>query len=409
MSKAIPEGWKRQKLIEVAQPISYGVKPFEGYRTYIATADLNGHGIIGGVPVTYENRASRADLALENGNVIFARMKETVKVLEVLNGTEKYIFSTGFAGLKPQTDLVSGFLKQFFLSKEFNRLKDSLCTGSTQMAITSDGIEQIDILLPPLPEQHKIAAILGSVDKAIEKTRAVIEQTRSLKRAMMQELLTRGIPGRHKKFKKTPIGEIPEEWAVVRFGECGRFRSGGTPSKKSEAYWEGPVPWVSPKDMKVSRIYDAQDHISEEALKHGSQLALPGNILIVVRGMILAHTFPVAIVDRAVAFNQDIKAFECNERVLPEFMLQELIHNSTSLLDIVSESTHGTKKIPQEELESFLFPLPDKEEQALISDLFKKVDNRLSADAAILDGFGRMKDALMQNLLSGKIRVKKED
>ena len=75
-------------------------------------------------------------------------------------------------------------------------------------------IPRVPILLPPLPEQRKIAAILSSVDEVIEKTEAVIEQLQVVKKAMMQELLTRGLPGRHTRFKQTEIGEIPEEWEV---------------------------------------------------------------------------------------------------------------------------------------------------------------------------------------------------
>ena len=66
--------------------------------------------------------------------------------------------------------------------------------------------------MPPLPEQRKIAAILSSVDDAIEKTQAVIDQVQVVKRGLMQELLTRGLPGRHTRFKQTEIGEVPEEW-----------------------------------------------------------------------------------------------------------------------------------------------------------------------------------------------------
>ncbi len=66
--------------------------------------------------------------------------------------------------------------------------------------------------LPVLPGQRKIAAILSSVDGAIEKTQAVIEQVQVVKRGLMQELLTRGLPGRHTQFKQTEIGEIPEVW-----------------------------------------------------------------------------------------------------------------------------------------------------------------------------------------------------
>jgi type I restriction enzyme S subunit len=95
------------------------------------------------------------------------------------------------------------------------RLK-STHQGTSINGILRNDLENFLIPLPPLPEQRKIAVILSSVDDAIDKTQTVIEQTKVLKKGMMQELLTRGIPGRHKKFKKTPIGEIPKEWEVVK-------------------------------------------------------------------------------------------------------------------------------------------------------------------------------------------------
>ena len=73
--------------------------------------------------------------------------------------------------------------------------------------------------MPPLPEQRKIAAILSSVDDAIEKTQAVIDQVQAVKRGLMQELLTRGLPGRHTRFKQTEIGEIPESWELLSLGQ----------------------------------------------------------------------------------------------------------------------------------------------------------------------------------------------
>ena len=80
-------------------------------------------------------------------------------------------------------------------------------------------VREFDV--PPLGEQRKIAAILSSVDEAIEATQAVIDQLQVVKKAMMAELLTRGLPGRHTKFKMTEIGEIPEAWEVRPVGEAG--------------------------------------------------------------------------------------------------------------------------------------------------------------------------------------------
>jgi type I restriction enzyme S subunit len=137
----------------------------------------------------------------------------------------------------------------------------------------------MEVLLPSLPEQRKIAAILSSVDETIEKTEAVIERLQVVKKAMMQELLTRGLPGRHTRFKKTEIGEIPEEWDVVELGESGEWLSGGTPSKNNAEYWTGTLPWVSPKDMKRLYIGDSIDHVSEGSIGNGTRLVPAGTIL----------------------------------------------------------------------------------------------------------------------------------
>ena len=75
-------------------------------------------------------------------------------------------------------------------------------------------LRALRLMLPPLSEQRKIAAILSSVDNAIEKAQAVIDQMQVVKRGLMQELFARGLPGQHVEFKKTDVGEIPVEWAV---------------------------------------------------------------------------------------------------------------------------------------------------------------------------------------------------
>ena len=80
-------------------------------------------------------------------------------------------------------------------------------------------LRALQLVLPPADEQRKIAAILSSVDDAIEKRQAVIDQVQVVKRGLMQELLTRGLPGRHTRFRQTEIGEIPEAWRLLPL-EC---------------------------------------------------------------------------------------------------------------------------------------------------------------------------------------------
>ncbi|EAW4493673.1 restriction endonuclease subunit S, partial [Salmonella enterica] len=101
----------------------------------------------------------------------------------------------------------------------------------------------------------------------------------------------------------------PNHWEWVRFGEIGEIKGGGTPSKNNSAFWEGDIPWVSPKDMKVDYISKSELSISQDAVQNSSvTLISEESLLFVVRGMILAHTFPVAIAKKEVTINQDMKA-----------------------------------------------------------------------------------------------------
>ena len=100
------------------------------------------------------------------------------------------------------------------------------------------------------------------------------------------------------------------------------FRHGGTPSKSNASFWEGDIPWVSPKDMKQAVIDSATDYISAAAVENSAtSIVPPGSILLVVRSGILAHSFPIAQVARPVACNQDIKAVTpISGDVVPDYL-----------------------------------------------------------------------------------------
>src|SRR5713226_6488905 len=99
-----------------------------------------------------------------------------------------------------------------------------------------------------------------------------------------------------------------KRWPTKPLREFCEFRHGNTPSKAQPNNWNGSFPWVSPKDMKVEVILDTEDHLSQEAIAADrAAIAKKTSLLVVVRSGILAHTFPVAIAGRDVAFNQDLK------------------------------------------------------------------------------------------------------
>ncbi|MCA9629094.1 MAG: restriction endonuclease subunit S, partial [Myxococcales bacterium] len=281
----------------------------------------------------------------------------------------------------------------------------SLGQQGTQVNINSDLVARTEVLVPPLPEQRKIAAILSSVDETIEKTEAVVAQLQVVKKAMMQELLTRGMPGRHTRFKQTEIGEIPEGWEVRTLGDCGSWFSGGTPSKANEALWRGSLPWVSPKDMKLARIGDAQDHVHEDAVGQGTRAVPPGTLLMVVRGMILAHSFPVCMTTARVAFNQDIKALSPSPDFDAEYLLYFLECSKERVLGLMDVANHGTKRLPTERLFAVSVPQPPLSEQRLIAAALAAQERVLDTTRESRARLLGTKAALSAALLSGDLRV----
>ena len=145
-------------------------------------------------------------------------------------------------------------------------------------------------------EQTRIVLILNQVDALRRKRAEVDQKVQRISQALFHSIF--GDPADWENdHRALPLSALA---AVV---------SGGTPSGDKDAYWTGDIPWVSPKDMKRDYIDGSADHITREAMdKTGLKLISPGSVLIVVRGMILAHTVPVGIAAVPLTINQDMKA-----------------------------------------------------------------------------------------------------
>lgn len=152
-------------------------------------------------------------------------------------------------------------------------------------------------------------------------------------------------------------------WAITELGALGSVLGGATPSKANSSYWVGEIPWVSPKDMKRPIIDDAEDHVSSVALEQSSlKVVPPKSILMVVRGMILAHSFPVAVTARTVTINQDMKALVPPSEIA-DYLLMFLQASKAEMVALVDRSSHGTCKLVSEKLWSFKVCLPPLDEQ----------------------------------------------
>ena len=183
-------------------------------------------------------------------------------------------------------------------------------TGSTFKAIKKTTLEETQIPLPPLPEQRRIAAVLDQVSSLIALRKAQLAKLDLLVKARFVEMF--GDP------VKNEMGWNRSQITKV----CERIVGGGTPPKSHLEYFEGTIPWISPKDMKSCFITDSTDHITETAVQNSTTNLVPQNsVLMVIRSGILKHDLPVAINLIPVTINQDMKAFIPNEKVTAEYLM----------------------------------------------------------------------------------------
>ncbi len=202
-----------------------------------------------------------------------------------------------------------------------------------------------------------------------------------------------------------PPFAIPTGWQWSRLRFLGTLKGGGTPSKACDDFWNGNIPWVSPKDMKVDYIDAAQLSITNAAVV-GSAVNLiePGSVLFVVRGMILAHSFPVAISRVPLTINQDMKAIILTKPEMAEYTLRALKGLTPEMLARVQRSSHGTCRIDGSNYGDFLIPLPPLAEQhrivARVDALMALCDRLEAALAAAEATRARLLEALLVETLT---------
>ena len=184
-----------------------------------------------------------------------------------------------------------------------------------------------------------------------------------------------------------------------------RFASGGTPSREDPRFWNGDIPWLSAKDLKKFRLDDSIEKVTREGANNGTRLIEAGSVLILVRGMTLLKDVPVGVTERAVAFNQDLKALIPNREIDGHYLGFYLAANKFRLLTLVDRASHGAGRLSRDLLQSFEIELPEIEEQRKIADILLTWDAAVERADLRVAAESRLKRGLLERLLRGRKRL----
>jgi len=408
----IPQDWELVRLYNIAEDIYYGITAKAvGNKTelkMLRTTEIKDYNVNWDALPFCEITEKRGDVQrflLKKGDLIIARAGTTGVSILVEKDFENVIFGSYLIKVKLIRKVHPKFIHYFCQSRLYWNHISSSQAGSTLKNISLPVLKSLNVPLPPLIEQQKIAEILSTVDVAIQKTDEIIAKTERLKEGLMQELLTKGIG--HNEFKDTEIGRIPKEWEVITFKDITKqFISGGTPSTKNPKYWNGDIPWI--RSIHLKRYYidetSIERYITKEGLENSASNIVPkGNIIIATRVGI--GKAAVNLID--VAINQDLTGLVIDKsKTDPLFLVWYLL--SPKILSLLESFTRGTtiKGIAQNYVKNLLIPLPPINEQRRIVEILLAVDKKLEIERKEKARLERIKQGLMDLLLTGKVRVR---
>ncbi|KXS52562.1 restriction endonuclease subunit S [Marinobacter persicus] len=414
MSNTVPKEWQIKTVDEVATVFAGGTPSrsnpdyYEGTIPWVKSGEVN-------TRLIYRTEETISELAVKESS---ARWAKRGSVLVAMYGATagKAARLMIDATLNQAVSAINGREKTadnwFLLYAIENNTRELLNTvqGSGQPNLSGQLIKNLNLPIPPLPEQQKIAAILSSVDDVIEKTRAQIDKLKDLKTGMMQELLTKGIGSGgvpHTEFKESPVGKIPASWDVVAISECTtRFYQGINTVADKISYTDKGTPIIQAKHMTSGQLnLDDTRSVGEADYKKYKSKFQPqkNDILFSNIGTIGKSV----IIDKEeqflIAWNVFLMRIEKN--VTPKYM-----HYILQYLDWLKfyddlMTGNATKFVNKSALGSILIRVPPKEEQKTITLSIDSIDKKLSADGNKLQALTKLKKALMQDLLTGRVRV----
>jgi type I restriction enzyme, S subunit len=287
--------------------------------------------------------------------------------------------------LKPKNGYDIGYITEFLESIKYDKYN----TGTAQPKLNKEICSGIPILLPPLPEQKAIAQVLSTADAAIHTTEKLIAQKELRKKWLMQQLLT----------GKKRLKGFDREWKEASISDFGIVQTGNTPSKLDSENWGGNYNWCTADDMKSKYVSNTLQKLSDKGWKT-ARVAKANSVLVTCIASIGVN----AITKADTGFNQQINSITPSEHHNVEFIYYLIVLSKNKLMEYA-----GAGALPMLNKNTFMsikFKIPSLEEQTAIAQVLQAADKEITLLKAKAEKLREQKKGLMQQLLTGKIRIK---
>jgi len=247
----------------------------------------------------------------------------------------------------------------------------------------------LQILIPSRAEQQSISEVLGALDDKI----AVNERIANTAYELAETLYIRD-------------SAVEQGWRETALSDTAKWMSGGTPTTSEPSYWDGDIPWISASSLKSPWLDDSERKVTQLGADNGTRLVPAGTIIFVVRGMSLTSEFRVGLTQREVAFGQDCKALVPYPGIDPVVLLLALRSRTQEILGLVDTAGHGTGRLGTDRIEKLRVRLPEGEAATTFAETVRPLAHRASAVRRENRTLADLRDTLLPQLVTGKIRVK---
>lgn len=330
-------------------------------------------------------------------------MTSRATIGECAVNTVEMCTNQGFKSLVPEGDLETWYLHYRML--QTTPFLESLGAGSTFDEVSKSVVKSVEIPVPPLSEQRKIATVLHTVDQAIQKTGEIIERTKRLEQGLMQDLFRKGVKQSETKELRR-IGEVPRHWEVVSLGDvCSEITDG---THKSPPTIDDGYPYVTSQNVR-DWGFDLDDlkYISEEDHERITSRCNPEpNDVLYVKDGANTGNVNVNTLDFEFSLLSSVALIKPDRNRLKPWFLKYLLSWSKFRQLVLSQmSGTGISRLTISKLEKTDILLPPIEEQERIVEILDTYYQHHSNQKHYRDQLKYLKQGLMQDLLSGEVRT----